>query len=68
MRDPEARNVSLEYHHMRQLEPYLLQIPTLRTLEFRPPVGAPFTRFGGQDREHVRDCFPELDAKGMLVV
>ena len=66
--DPEVSNVFLEYDRRRELESYLLRIPTLRTVEFRPPVGAGYTRFADQDRGRVRDFFPELGVRGMLVV
>ena len=56
------------HRSMRELQSYLLQMPTLKSLEFRPPLCEEYADFGSQDRAHVRDCFEQLDAKGMLVV
>lgn len=63
-----ARNAHLVRRHMRELQACLLQVPTLRTLEFRLPRGEEGVGFGSQIRAHVRESFAELDARGMLAV
>lgn len=66
--DPEHWNVHLDKRQMAALEAVWLQIPTLKRVEFRPPEGEAYARFGARDREHVRDVLGELDRRGMLAV